>query len=280
MPFLTVHGCPARYDRTGNGPAVVLLHGGGLDSARLSWAPLTPRLGVHVDVIAPDLPGFGGSPLGTTTPTVAGYAGWLRAFLDAAGLRRCVLGGLSLGGAIALRTALDDPGRVIGLLACGPYGVDPRVPGGRLGWLAVHTPGVDALTWWTMRHSRRAVRATLGTVLRHAIPDDLVDEVQALARTPGAGAAWRAFQRDEVRLAGPRTVFGDALARVGCPAVLLAGEHDIVPPAAVCAAAAQIPRGEFAEVPEAGHWLPRDAPETVAAHLLELISVTAEPGTP
>lgn len=279
MPFLPVHDSPVHHDRTGSGPAVVLLHGGGLDSARLSWASLTPRIAGHVEVIAPDLPGYGGSPLGTTPPTVAGYAAWLRAFLDAAGLRRCVLGGLSLGSAIALRTALDDPARVSGLLACGPYGVDPHVPGGRLGWLAVHTPGVDALTWWTMRHSRRAVRATLATVLRHAIPDDLVDEVQTRARTPGAGDAWRAFQRDEVRLAGPRTVFGDALARVRCPAVLLAGEHDIVPPAAVRAAAAQIPRGAFAEVPEAGHWLPRDAPEAVAAHLLELITKSAEPGT-
>ena len=280
MPFLTVHDCPVRYDRTGNGPTVVLLHGGGLDSAQLSWAPLTPHLAPLADVIAPDLPGYGGSPLGATAPTVAGYAGWLRAFLDAAGVRRCVLGGLSLGGAIALRTALDDPDRVSGLLVCGPYGVDPHMPGGRLGWLTVHTPGVDALTWWTMRHSRRAVRATLGTVLRRPITDELVDEVQTLARAPGAGDAWRAFQRYESRFAGPRTVFGDALARVGCPAVLLAGEHDIVPPAAVRAAAAHIPRGAFVEVPEAGHWLPRDAPEAVAAHLLELITMSAEPDTP
>ena len=61
MPFLTVHDCPVRYDRTGNGPTVVLLHGGGLDSAQLSWAPLTPHLAPLADVIAPDLPGYGGA---------------------------------------------------------------------------------------------------------------------------------------------------------------------------------------------------------------------------
>ena len=186
---------PRSLRPTGNGPTVVLLHGGGLDSAQLSWAPLTPLVVPLAEVIAPDLPGYGASPLGATAPTGAGYAGWLRAFFDAAGVDRCVLGGLSLGGAIALRTALDDPDRVSGLLVCGPYGVDPHMPGGRLGWLTVHTPGVDALTWWTMRHSRRAVRATLGTVLRTPISDELVDEVQTLARTPGAGDAWRAFQR-------------------------------------------------------------------------------------
>ena len=57
MPFLTVHDSPVHHDRTGSGPAVVLLHGGGLDSARLSWASLTPRIAGHVEVIAPDLPG-------------------------------------------------------------------------------------------------------------------------------------------------------------------------------------------------------------------------------
>jgi pimeloyl-ACP methyl ester carboxylesterase len=277
MPVLTVDGYPVRYDRTGIGPTVVLLHGGGLDSAQVSWAPLTPHLMARAEVVAPDLPGYGGSPLGHTPATVEGYADWLRAFLDAVGVRRCVLGGLSLGGAIALQVALVDPARVSGLMVCGPYGVDPRIPGGKLGWLTVHTPGIDALTRWTMQHSRRAVRATLGAVLRQGVCDKLVDEMQALARKPEAGVAWRAFQRDEVRLAGPRTVFGDALTRIECPAVLLAGEHDIVPPAAVRAAAARIPRGVFAEVAGAGHWLPRDAPESTGAHLLELITQISQP---
>ena len=277
MPVVTVHGEPVRYDRSGCGPTVVLLHGGGLDSARLSWAPLTTLIVGHADVLAPDLPGYGGSPLGMTPATVAGYAVWLRCFLDIVGVRRCVLGGLSLGGAIALQVALDDPARVSGLLVCAPYGVDPQLPGGRLGWLAVHTPGVDALTWWTLRHSPRAVRATLGAVLHRAVPVELVDDVLDLARTPAAGVAWRAFQRAEVRLAGPLTVFGDALARIVCPAVLLVGEHDIVSPAAVRAAAVRIPRGTFAEVPAAGHWLPRDAPDAVATHLHELITTISKP---
>lgn len=280
MPSLTVRGVATRYDREGDGPTIVLLHGGGLDCAQVSWAPLTSGLAVHAEVICPDLPGYGGSPLGTTSPTVAGYADWLRAFLDAVEVRGCMLGGLSLGGAIALQAAIDEPARVAGLLVCGPYGVDPRIPGGTLGWLTVHAPGVDALTWWTMRHSRRAVRATLRTVLRRGFPDDLVDEMLALSRTPAAGVAWRAFQRDEVRFAGPRTVFGDALAAIECPAVLLVGEHDIVSPAAVRAAAARIPRGGFALVPGAGHWLPRDAPEAVGAYLLEMITRIEKPGPP
>jgi pimeloyl-ACP methyl ester carboxylesterase len=136
------------------GPTVVLLHGGGLDDARLSWTALTPRVAGHATVVTPDLPGVGDSPLGATEPTVNGYAGWFVAFLDALGVRRCIVAGLSLGGAVAIRTALDAPDRVAGLLGCAPYCLDPRVPGGRL---AVHAPGAAVASGRVLRHSRRAV---------------------------------------------------------------------------------------------------------------------------
>jgi pimeloyl-ACP methyl ester carboxylesterase len=117
-------------------------------------------------------------------------------------------------------------------------------------------------------------------VTRSPVDDELLDEVCSLLRRPGAGAAWQAFQRDEVRWSGPRTVFGAELARLSRPVMLLAGEHDLVAPDAVRAAAARIPSGAFALVPGAGHWLPRDAPDAVADHLLDLVSATsAKEGT-
>jgi pimeloyl-ACP methyl ester carboxylesterase len=277
MPIVTVDGAPVRYDRAGSGPSLVLLHGGGLDDARLSWAPLMPLVTRSADVIAPDLPGYGDSPLGRTPASITGYAAWLAAFLDALSVRECVLGGLSLGGAVALRTAIDSPQRVAALLGCAPYGVAERTPGGRLGWFAVHTPGLDALTWMTLRHSRRAVAASLRSLLRGPLPDDLVDAVQELARRPGAGAAWRQFQLHEVRWSGPRTVFGAELSTIRCPTVLLVGEHDVVPPAAVRAASNRVPLGSYAEIPGIAHWLPREAPDTVATHLLSLLTNRKEP---
>jgi pimeloyl-ACP methyl ester carboxylesterase len=108
--------------------------------------------------------------------------------------------------------------------------------------------------------------------MRSPIDDELLDEVLSLVRRPGAGAAWQAFQRDEVRWSGPRTVFGDKLAALSCPVTLLAGEHDLVDPDAVRTAAARIPRGVFHVVQGAGHWLPRDAPDAVADQLLDLVS--------
>ena len=252
----------------------MLLHGGGLDDARLSWSAITPRVATRATLVAPDLPGFGDSPLGSTTPSVAGYSSWLVAFLDAVGVRRCLVAGLSLGGAVAIRTALDVPERVVAVLGCAPYGLDPRVPGGRLGWLAVHAPGAGAVTNFVLRHSRRAVAASLRALMSSPVDDKLVEEVLSLLRRPDAGGAWQAFQHDEVRWSGPRTVFGAELAGLTCPVTLLSGEHDLVDPEAVRAAAARIPHGAFHVIPGAGHWLPRDAPDAVAGQLLDLVSAT------
>src|SRR5499427_4082566 len=141
---ITVAGSPVRVYRAGAGTALVLLHGGGLDDAQLSWAPVWPALTGHAQLLAPDLPGYGGSPLGQTAPTLEGYQAWLLAFLDAAGLQRAVLAGLSLGGGIALRTALDAPARVAGLVLLAPYGVSPRLPGGKSGYLAACAPRAAA----------------------------------------------------------------------------------------------------------------------------------------
>jgi pimeloyl-ACP methyl ester carboxylesterase len=143
---VTVADTPVRTYRAGAGPALVLLHGGGLDDTQLTWAPVWAQLTPHAQVIAPDLPGFGGSPLGPTPATLEGYRAWLVEFLDACQLDRVFLAGLSLGGGIALRTALDEPDRVRALALIALYGVSPRLPGGKTGYFSVHTPGVAGFT--------------------------------------------------------------------------------------------------------------------------------------
>jgi pimeloyl-ACP methyl ester carboxylesterase len=54
-----VAGVKLQYLTSGRGPAIVLLHGYA-ETSRM-WRPLIPRLAEHFTVIAPDLPGIGGS---------------------------------------------------------------------------------------------------------------------------------------------------------------------------------------------------------------------------
>src|SRR5262249_60496714 len=102
---------------------------------------------------------------------------WLLGFLDAAGIQTAVLAGLSLGGGIALRIALDAPARVAGLVLLGPYGVSPRLPGGKMGYFVAHAPLTAATTQPARRPSDRLLRARLRALLHR--PDAVTD---ALAR--------------------------------------------------------------------------------------------------
>ena len=53
---VTVSGAPVRVYRAGRGPALVLLHGGGLDDAHLTWGPLWANLTSHALVGLGSLP--------------------------------------------------------------------------------------------------------------------------------------------------------------------------------------------------------------------------------
>jgi pimeloyl-ACP methyl ester carboxylesterase len=131
---VTVAGAPVRCYRAGIGvgPRLVLLHGAGPDAAQAAWSPVWTALTPHARLFAPDLPGFGGSPLGATAPSVDGYHAWLLAFLDATRIPRTAIAGLSLGAAVALHTALDTPDRVDRLALLAPSPTDLTAALGRL----------------------------------------------------------------------------------------------------------------------------------------------------
>lgn len=84
----------------GQGLPVVLLHAFPLSSAM--WLAQREELVVDCRLITPDQRGFGGSPLGDDDPSLDRVAEDVVALLDAKGLDRVVLGGLSMGGYVAM----------------------------------------------------------------------------------------------------------------------------------------------------------------------------------
>jgi pimeloyl-ACP methyl ester carboxylesterase len=111
------------FDRAGSGPALVLLHPLGAD--RRVWAPVIPLLAGERELIAVDLPGFGGSPpLRGAAPTPARLAEAIAAGLAAAGVQDFAIAGNSLGGWVALELALA--GRARSVVAIGPAGLWPE----------------------------------------------------------------------------------------------------------------------------------------------------------
>lgn len=106
MPTLRISDADAvAYDDAGRGPLIVLVHGSPATSR--AWQPVAERLAARIRVIAPNLPGYGG----TTRPSGEGPgdssygAGLIEALIAEVG-PPAVLAGHSYGGAVALTTAL------------------------------------------------------------------------------------------------------------------------------------------------------------------------------
>jgi pimeloyl-ACP methyl ester carboxylesterase len=86
-----------RFQDTGSGAPVLLIHGFPFSGAM--WARQRQGFGDSTRLIAPDLPGFGNSPIVDASYTVERYAEDCLALLDSLGLKEPVaLGGLSMGG--------------------------------------------------------------------------------------------------------------------------------------------------------------------------------------
>jgi 4,5:9,10-diseco-3-hydroxy-5,9,17-trioxoandrosta-1(10),2-diene-4-oate hydrolase len=122
---VTVAGKPIFFAETGEGPSVVMLHGGGPGASGVSnYSRNIDALAGHFRVLVPDMPGYGRSGKGVDQSDPFGYlAGMIRGLLDELGLATAHLVGNSYGGAAALRLALDTPQRVDMLVLMGPGGI-------------------------------------------------------------------------------------------------------------------------------------------------------------
>jgi pimeloyl-ACP methyl ester carboxylesterase len=112
------NGIDTFYLEAGSGPTVIVLHGLGATNA--SMVPTLAALSADHRVIAPDLPGFGESDKPAATYDPAFFAAWLVAFMDRLGIERASLVGNSMGGRIAIETALVAPSRVDRLALLAP----------------------------------------------------------------------------------------------------------------------------------------------------------------
>ncbi|UPK66552.1 alpha/beta fold hydrolase (plasmid) [Rhodococcus pyridinivorans] len=172
---VTVDGKDIFVAETGQGPAVLLLHGGGPGASGVSnYSRNIDALAERFRVIVPDLPGYGRSTKGVDQSDPFGYlADNIRGLLDRLDLDRAHLVGNSYGGACALRLALDSPDRVDKMVLMGPGGIGTT--------RALPTPGLQSLlSYYT---GDGPSRDKLDTFIRKylvfdgtAIPDEAIDE--------------------------------------------------------------------------------------------------------
>ncbi len=254
---------------------LVLIHGGGADSASLSWGPAMGELASTCRVIAPDLPGFGESDKPRIAYTLEYYTQFLKRFTEALDLGAFSLGGLSMGGQISLNFVLKLPCPVMRLVLVGSAGLGTRLRWQVLGRLGSQIPGLQESVRKTAARSPGTIKRSLQLFLHNPqrVTDELVDEISRGIAVPGAGRAWKSYLTHEMGYSGFRHGLVERLAEITLPTLILHGANDNFIPVKWAKKAHQlIPGARLSIFPECGHWLPREKTAEFTARVLEFLS--------
>ncbi len=156
-------GTRIAYSVAGAAQATPLILSNSLATDARMWERVLPELTQQFRVITYDTRGHGASVCASGAPSLSDLAADLVAVLDAAGAPKALLAGVSLGGMTGMTLALEQPQRLLGLMACncrarinaeGIAGWDQRVE-------LFSTQGIEALVPATLeRWFAPEVRAT------------------------------------------------------------------------------------------------------------------------
>ena len=270
MPKLDRSDISLHYEVTGDGPPILLLAGMLSDSA--SWGPLVPLLEPNFTVIRPD-----NRTTGRTTPwdasvTVQHMAQDAAALMEHLGHDRFHVAGHSMGGLMATEVAGLIPHGVqtLTILASAPVRV-PRTmavfdtlreirhaPDGERLWLLALYP-------WIFRPAFFADPSNTDIALQAALNYPHAQSLSAMAHQIEALRGYRPTAR---------------LNEIRCSTKIVFAEHDLLIPESLGREAyAHIASVEQVTLPDAGHSIHWDAPDSVADHVIEFVGQNPIEGT-
>ena len=259
MPFVENQGASIYWDEQGSGEPLLLIMG--LSYPSYMWHRSRPVLAVRYRTIALDNRGVGQSDAPAGVYSIALMASDAAAVLDAAGVERAHVFGVSMGGMIAQEFALQCPKRVRSLIlgctaAGGPHAVKAEPA-------ALQTLMRKDMT---PEESRDAI---IPFIYDAATPHPRIDEDMAIRMrwypTPQGFAGqlqgilrWEAYSR---------------IAQIAAPTLVIHGETDrLIPPANAQLIAARIPGAKLVTIPHAGHIFETDQPGAAHRAILEFLA--------
>ena len=254
MPHVAIDGLDLRYALDGPEGAPVVAFSNSLGATLEMWDALLPALEGRYRTLRYDTRGHGGSANRDAKTEIADLAGDLAGLLDALGIARAHLVGLSLGGMIVQALASADPTRALSATLMATAACLPSAETWNARAQTVRGEGPAAI-----------VEATLGRWFTPGFADRAPETVRAvrerfLACDPaGYAVCCGAIGRMDLR---------PALPAITAPTLVIAGRDDpSTPPAMAEEICAGIAQAELVVLPRAAHLLAVERPGAAGGYL-------------
>ena len=261
--FIRSDGSRLRYFTAGSGPALVLMHT--IRTQLDYFHRVIPQLWDSFTVYALDLPGMGWSDI---VPGARYEEPDLRAavveFVTGLDLHDVTLAGESLGGALALQSAVDLKGRVARVVAFNTYDYPSGLERGnvfaRFIIGSVRMPGLGAV--FAVLENRPIMKGIMrgGVVDNRTLPDDFIVELRKSGRRKGYPGVARAVYRSLKGFVKARDRYRD----VAVPVTLVYSDKDWSRPAEREHVAGLLAEVERITLPDTGHFSALELPNEVA----------------
>jgi pimeloyl-ACP methyl ester carboxylesterase len=249
----------------GAGTPLVLLHAFPLSSAM--WLAQREGLAARFRVITPDLRGFGGSVLGADEPSIDLMADDVARLFRRLGLGRAVVGGLSMGGYVAMALCRRHPDLILGVVLADTQATADPEPVRQVRLRQAETLERDG-----------EVGVLVGEVLPHLVGPTtfrqralVYGRVRGLVQaTPAHAAAWAQ------RAMAARGDALETLRELKVPALVMVGAEDTLATEQDARAMAEaMPNAELMVVPRAGHLCAVEQPDLFNQAVAEFAAALA-----
>ena len=277
LQSVELHGRRLSYRRLGSGPVLLLVHG--ITGSSATWLPVMPALAAsgHT-VVAPDLPGHGGSTRHRGDHSLGAHASILRDLMQVLEHARATVVGHSLGGGVAMVFSYQFPERVERLALIDSGGLGREVSALIR---AATLPGAEhVIRAATAPPVLRAVGALGGALARVGLrPGADMAEIAGSVASLGDAERRAAFVRTARSIASPggqRVSAADRLYLAAeVPVLLVWGDRDpVIPVSHGHAAHAALPTSRLVLFEGAGHFPMLDDPARFAAVLSDFMATT------
>ena len=266
--MIEVEGHSIAYDQLGDGPPLVLLHGWPTNSRE--WHAQIDGLADEFRVVAWNAPGAGPS---SDPPEDFGLPDWadvLATFLQALGLQRVHVAGLSWGAGLALELYRRHPTLVRSLILVGAYA----------GWAGSLPAAIVEQRLQLMERNSQLppedwAPALIRTLVANDAPIGITDELASILAELHPAAtrtALHAFAEADLR---------DVLPQVDVPTLIVNGERDVRAPRSVWEPLhSTIPGADLVLIPDVGHMVDMEAPDRLNDEIRAFLRRTRTPMKP